>query len=61
MNATLECYTTRLPKMVKQSIKVLAAQQGCTQQELITKLITRECQKKKGVSDMRVGIEEDEL
>lgn len=61
MNATLECYTTRLPKMVKQSIKVLAAQQGCTQQELITKLIARECQKKKGVCSMKADIEGDKL
>lgn len=42
MNAILESYTIRLPRNVKQSIRVLAAQNDCSQQDLITKLIEKE-------------------
>lgn len=46
MEEVLESYTTRLPRSVKQSIKVLAAQNNCSQQDLITRLVEKECKRR---------------
>ncbi len=45
MEVVLESYTTRLPRNIKQSIKVLAAQSNCSQQELIIRLVEKECKR----------------
>ena len=47
MNDALECYTVRLPSGIKRMIKILAAQQGYTQQELLVKLVQQEEGKQK--------------
>lgn len=48
MDVVLESYTTRLPRSIKQSIKVLAAQSDCSQQDLITRLVEKECKRREG-------------
>lgn len=52
MKVALETYTTRLPRSIKQSIKVLAAQNDCSQQELIIRLVEKECKRKEGKDEV---------
>ena len=45
MSEALECYTVRLPITIKRMIRILAAEQDCTQQELLIRLIKQEKEK----------------
>lgn len=49
LDGTLECYTTRLTKDTKRSIKILAAEKGLTQQELIEMMVNEEMNKRSRV------------